>query len=170
MTKFLVDYDFNELTKRLDSIIEVRNEDNLKTHLKQTLLFKDLSVVSGSIDNSSFKIWTNDQKSSGATGIFYPIVEGRLKQLSRGIEIEFSSKMNPVGRVIFFLISIGVGYAITTGIIIQENNDLKFLIPRFLIGTLLFGLFISLPTFIHVRTTRITKQYLIDKLGLKVNR
>lgn len=170
-TRFLADYDLNELKEKLNLIIEVKNEDNLRTHLRQTLLFKDERLVSGTISNESFKIWTHEQgRWTGTTGIFYPIVEGRPRQLSRGLEIEFKSKMNIIGRTIFLLIIIGVGYGITTGIIIQDNNDIKFLIPRLLIGAILFGLFISLPTFIHIRTSRITKQYLIKELGLKINK
>ncbi|MFN7331211.1 MAG: hypothetical protein ACK5UP_17090, partial [Bacteroidota bacterium] len=118
----------------------------------------------------NFKIWTHEQGRSGVTGIFYPIIEGRPRQLSRGLEIEFKSKMNIIGQTIFLLIAIGVGYGIITGIIIQDNNDMKYLIPRFLIGTVLFGLFISVPSFIHIRTARITKQYLIKELGLKINK
>lgn len=86
--------------------------------------------------------------------------------MSRGLEIELKSKMNIIGQTIFLLVVIVVGYAITTGIIIQEDNGMKFLIPRVLIGAVLFGLFISVPTFIHLRTSKITKQYLIKELGL----
>jgi hypothetical protein len=165
-TTFLVDYDLNELRKRLNSIIDVENQDNVKTHLRQTLLFKDEGLVSGMILNDTFKIWTHEQGANGVTGIFYPIIEGRSRQLSHGVEIELKSKMNVVGRSVFLLIAVGIGYAITTEIVIQEDNDMRFLIPRFLIGALMFGLFISLPTYIHLRTSRITKQYLIKKLIL----
>jgi hypothetical protein len=169
VTKFLADYDLNELKSKLNSIIEVRREDKLKTHLRQTLLFKDEGLVSGTITNDNFKVWTHEQGRSGATGIFYPIIEGRPRQLCRGLEIELKSKMNIIGRTVFLLIAIGIGYAITTGIIIQDDNDMKYLIPRFLIGTVLLGLFISVPSFIHIRTSRIIKQYLIKELGLKIN-
>jgi hypothetical protein len=169
-TRFLADYDLNELKKKLNSIIEVKNEDNLKTHLRQTLLFKDEGLVSGTVTNDNFKIWTHEQGRTGATGIFYPIIEGRPRQLSRGLEIEFKSKMNIIGRAIFLLIAIGIGYAITTGIIIHGDNDIKYLMPRFLMGTVLFGLFISIPSFIYIRTSRVTKQYLIKELGLKINK
>lgn len=168
-TKFLADYDLNELKEKLNSIIEVKNEDNLKTHLRQALLFKGEGLVSGTVTNDNFKIWTHEQGGSGVTGIFYPIIEGRPRQLSRGIEIEFKSKMNIIGRTLFLLIAVGIGYTITTGIIIQDNNDIKYLIPRFLIGSVLFGLFLSLPTIIHMRASRITKQYLIKELGLRTN-
>lgn len=169
-TRFLADYDLNELKQKLNSVIQVINEDNLKTHIRQTLLFKDEGLVSGTITNDNFKVWTHEQGRFGVTGIFYPVIEGRPRQLSRGLEIEFKSKMNIIGKTIFLLIAIGIGYAITTSIIIQDENEIKYLIPRFLIGTILFGLFISLPTFIHIRTTRITKQYLIKELGLKINK
>ena len=168
-TRFLADYDLTELKQRINSIIQVKNEDNLKTHLRQILLFKDEGLVSGTMNNENFKIWTHEQSFFGTTNIFYPIIEGLPRQLSRGLEIEFKSRMNIIGRTIFLLIIIGVGYGITTGIIIQENNDIRFLIPRFLIGTVLFGLSISVPTFIHISTVKITKQYLIKELGLKIN-
>jgi hypothetical protein len=167
-TRFLADYDLNELNEKLDSIIEVKNEDDLKTHLRQIIFFKDEGLVSGTITDYNFKIWTHEQGRSGTTGIFYPVIEGRPKQISTGLEIEFKSKVNIVGRTVFLLIAIGIGYAIATGIIIQENNDLKFLIPRFLIGLLLFGLFIAIPTLIQNQTTKTIKIFLIKALGLKI--
>ena len=40
-TRFFADYDLKELKSRLKSIIEVENEDNLITHFRQSILFKD---------------------------------------------------------------------------------------------------------------------------------
>lgn len=78
-TIFLADYDINNLRKKLDAIIEVKNEDNLRTHLRQILLFKDEGLVSGTVTGESFKIWTHEQGRAGVTSIFYPIVEGSNK-------------------------------------------------------------------------------------------
>ncbi|HCW08228.1 MAG TPA: hypothetical protein DGG95_12780 [Cytophagales bacterium] len=77
--------------------------------------------------------------------------------------------MNIIGRTIFFLLLIGIGYAITSGIIIQENNNIRFLIPRFLIGVLIFIVFMALPTFIQRTTTKVVKDQLTKVLGLPTN-
>lgn len=129
-TRFSADYDLNKLKEKLNSIIEVKNEDNLRTHLRQTLLFKDEGLVSGTITNDNFKVWIHEQGRAGATGIFYPIIEGRPRPLSRGLEIEFKSKMNIIGRTIFLIIAIGIGYAITTGIIIVSTRPTTYFHDR----------------------------------------
>jgi hypothetical protein len=169
-TRFFADYDLKELQSRLKSIIEVENKDSFRTHFRQAVLLRDECKVSGTVTNDNFKIWTHEQGRSGATGIFYPVIEGRPRPLSQGLEIEFKSRMNFIGRTLFLLLIIMLAYGILTGIVIQENNELKYLVPRFLIGTVLFGLMISVPTFIHFRASKITKEYLVKELELRDKR
>jgi len=166
-SKYFWDKDVKGLKTKLDSIIEVENEDNLKTHFRQTILFKDSGKVSGTINQDNFKIWTHEQGRGGVTGIFYPIVQGRFRPLSQGLEIEFKSKMNIIGKGVFIGIAIMLAYGILTGIVIQENNEMRFVIPRLLIGTVLFGLMISVPTFIYFKTSRTIKEHLTKELGLR---
>ncbi len=166
-TKLFWDKDAKELKTKLDAIIEVENEDTLKTHFRQTILFKDNGKVSGTINQDNFKIWTHEQNRRGTTGIFYPIVHGQFKPLSQGLEIELKSKMNIIGKTVFVIIATILAYGILTGIVIQENNEMRFLIPRLLIGTVLFGLMISVPTFIYFKTSRTIKEYLTKELGLR---
>jgi hypothetical protein len=166
-TKIFWNKDTKELTAKLSSIIEVENEDNLKTHFRQAILFKDNGKVSGTINQENFKIWTHEQGRRGVTGIFYPIVHGQLRPLDQGLEIEFKSKMNIIGKVVFIAIGTMLAYGIITSVVIQENNEMRFVIPRLLIGTVLFGLVISVPTFIYIKTSRTIKEYLINELGLR---
>ena len=166
-TRFFWDKDVKELKARLDSIIDVENEDNFKTHFRQTILFKDNRKVSGTIDQDNFKIWTHEQGRGGVTGIFYPIVQGQFRPLSQGVEIELKSKMNIIGKTMFIAIATILAYGIVTGIVVQENNEVRFVIPRLLIGAVLFGLMISVPTFIYFKTSRTIKEHLMKELGLR---
>jgi hypothetical protein len=166
-TKLFWDKDSKELKAKLDSIIEVENEDNLKTHFRQTILFKDEGKVSGTVGQDNFKLWTHEQGRRWATGIFYPIVFGQFRPLSQGLEIELKSKMNIIGKVVFIAIATLLAYGILTGIVIQDNNEMRFVIPRLLIGTVLFGLMISVPTFIYFKTSKTIKEYLTKELGLR---
>ena len=165
--KYYWDNDVEELKSRLNTIIDVQNEDTFRTHFAQTILFKDEYKVSGTIKQESFKIWTHEQGRGGMTGIFYPIVQGRFRPLSQGLEIEFKSKMNIIGKVVFVASSTILAYAMVTGIVIQENNEMRFVIARLLLGTVLFGLMISVPSFIYFKTCRTIKKALIKELGLR---
>ena len=168
--KLFSDDNAEGLMLRLNSIIEIENKDDFKTHFRQTILFKDESKLSGTVENNQFKIWTHEQGRSGATGIFYPIVTGQFKPLSHGLEIKLNSKMNVIGKIVCILIGIMLAYVITSDFIIQENNDMKYLIRRILAGTVLFGLMFSVPSVIYFRTSKIIKQYLIKELELRNTR
>jgi hypothetical protein len=161
------DKDVEELKSKLNSIIEVQNEDNLKTHFKQTILSRDDSKVSGTIKPDHFRIWIHEQGRGGVTGIFYPIVIGQFRPLSQGLEIQFKSKMNIIGKIVFIAIVTMLAYGIITGVVIQQNNEMKFAIPRLLIGIILFGLMISVPSFIYFKTSRTIKTYLTKELGVR---
>lgn len=165
--KCIWDKDLKELKTRLHSIIDVENEDDFKTHFRQTILFKDNGKVSGTIKQDHFKIWTHEQGRGGVTGIFYPIILGQFKPPRQGVEIEFKTKINIIGKTVFSAIVTMLAYGILTGIVIQENNEMRFVIPRLLIGMVLFGLVISVPTFIYFKTSRAIKQHLTNELGLR---
>jgi len=165
--KYYSKYGMNEFVTRLHSIIDIEKEDGLKTHLRQSLMFEDEERVSGKIFNDGFKIWTHEQGRIGVTGIFYPIIEGRAKPLSQGLEIEFKSRMNPLSQLIYSLLAVFFSFYVVTRIVIQENNELKFLIPRTIVALILFGLMMSVPSFIYFRTSKIAKQYLAKELELK---
>ena len=166
-TKYFLDEDLKELKTKLESIIDVENEDNLITHFRQTILFKDNGKVSGTINQDNFKIWIHEQGRGGVTGLFYPIVEGQFRPLSQGLEIEFKSKMNIIGKVVFVAIATMLAYGILTGIVIQENNEMRGVILRLLIGTVLFGLVISVPTLIYFKTARTIKEHLTKEFRLR---
>ena len=60
-TKYYWDNEVEDLKSKLTSIIDVPNEDNFRTHFRQTILFKDENKVSGTIKQDGFKIWTHEQ-------------------------------------------------------------------------------------------------------------
>jgi hypothetical protein len=166
-TKLFTDDNVESFKSRLSSIIEVANEDDLRTHFRQTILFKDEGRVSGVIASNTFKIWTHEQGGSGVTGIFYPIITGQIRPLPQGLEIELNSKLNSIGKAVLIFVWIILTYWIVTGIVIQENNELKYLMSRSLIGMILLALMLSVPIYIYKRTSRIVKRYLTKELGLR---
>lgn len=165
--KLFCDKDAIELRAKLGSIIEAENDDDLKTHFYQAILFKDNGKVSGIINEDNFKIWTHEQGRAGVTGIFYPIVHGEFRSSGQGLEIELTSKMNIIGKVVYIAFATLLAYSIVAGIVIQEDNQMKFVISRLLIGAILFGLTTSVPTFIYFKTSRTIKQYLTKELDLR---
>jgi len=168
--KFFTHYDLKELKSQLRLMIEVEAEDNFLTHFRQTMLFKNEEMVSGNIKNDSFKLWIHEQGRLGLTGVFYPVVRGKLNPLSQGTEIKINSKMNSIGRAIFLLITAAMAYGVLQSIVIQENNELQYLIPRALMGMLLLGLMCTVPLVIHLKTSGLIKKYLVDELKLSHQR
>ena len=147
------DYDFKELKSKLKLLIEIKCEDCLHTHFQQVFLFKNGGKVCGSINKDSFKIWIQEQGRAGATGVFYPIIEGSSQPLEGG-----------VGRAFFLLVTIGLSCGLLTGIGIQE--DIAGWILRSLVNLVIIGLFLTVPLFTYFRTSRIIKKYLIKELDL----
>jgi len=72
--------------------------------------------------------------------------------------------MNVIGRIFFIPYSLFMAFYVLTAIVIQERNDLKFLIPRIFIALVLYALMTSVPTVIYFRTSRIVKRHVIDGL------
>jgi hypothetical protein len=163
--KFFCDKDVQELKSNLQAIIEVVREDNLKTHLRQAIHFKDSGKISGAISQDHFKIWIQEQ--TGVTGVFYPVMQGQITPSGRGVEIVLKHKLNIVGRALFMVVVIVLALGIVTQIVIQENNEARFVIWRLLAGIVLFGLMISVPAFVYLRTQGLVKQYLIKELELR---
>ncbi|MEO8148796.1 MAG: hypothetical protein ABI723_14220 [Bacteroidia bacterium] len=163
---FLANYDSHELKTRLNSLIEVKSEDTLKNHFQQTMFFKNDRKVSGTIKKESFKIWFCDEI-GGLTGMFYPIIEGTHKPNDDGLEIAFKSKPNIISRIFYVTMSAAMAYVVTFGIIIQEDNPIKYLFYRAIAGAVLFGLMMSLPTILYFKLTSDMKEYLIKELDLK---
>jgi hypothetical protein len=161
-TKYYEDKGILELEEKLNSIIEIENEDNLRTHFQNGILKINNTKVSGEIINNTFKIWTTDK-----LGVFYPVVLGNFKSINNGIEIELSSKMNIIGKALCAGLMTILAYAIIFGIIIQENNEIRFLILRSIVGLIIYGLMLSLPIIIYKRTSKALINYLIEELKIR---
>ncbi len=78
--------------------------------------------------------------------------------------------MNSIGRAIFLLITSAIAYGVLQSIVIQESNELQYLIPRALMGILLVGLMCTVPLVIHLKTSSVIKKYLVDELRLSHQR
>jgi hypothetical protein len=106
--------DVKELKTRLDSIIDVENEDNLRTHFRQTVLFKDNGKVSGQSARINSKFGLTNKGGVVRQVYSYPILYGQFTPLSQGLEIEFKSKMNIIGKGVFIGIALMLAYGILT--------------------------------------------------------
>ncbi|WP_339607275.1 hypothetical protein [uncultured Roseivirga sp.] len=168
--KFFTNYDLKELKPKLSLIIEDEDDDAFKTHFSQIFFAKHDDRVTGYLRNESFKLWVYDSEAAGSTGIFYPTIKGNLIPRSQGTEIQFSSKMNVIGRTVFLTFNLILSFGILTEIVIQETNELKYLIPRALMGMFLLGLVSTAPLLLYFRTLRIRKTHLINELKLSHQR
>lgn len=158
--------EIEQLRSKLSSLIELRADDNLKTHLRQIFLFDKEGKLLGNTSQTGFKVWIHEQGRAGATGIFYPVVHCSFQLTSSGTQISLTSKMNLAGRMMLLIIAVLISYGLLTGIIIQNDNTIQYIIPRIFISIVLLILMMSVPLFIFFRTSRIIKSHLASQLGL----
>lgn len=155
------------LKSKLSSLIERTADDNLKTHLRQIFLFDNEAKLLGNISQTGFRVWIHEQGRSGVTGAFYPVVHGHFSLSTRGVQVSLRSKMNIVGKIIVLVVASLISYGLLTNIILQNDNSIKYLIPRIFVSMVILTLMMSVPLFIHFRTSRIVKRYLVSELGLE---
>lgn len=160
-TRLVTNGSIEEFKFRIVSLMEVECRDDLLTHFRQAILFENSRKISGVVEGNRFKIWIHEPERLGATGVFYPVVTGKLFLVNNGLEVELGARMNVIGIVIFIIIATGLMYGILTGIILREDNALRYLLTRAIAGLVLFGMMISVPSFIYFRTKRIVTQYLV---------
>lgn len=94
-----------EIIEKVNTIIEVPCVNNFKTHFFQIFFRRNQQKVCGLIQANHFKIWAQDQIS---TGIFYPVVEGAVMPRAKGVQVSIRSRMNPVGSLLFLALAIGL--------------------------------------------------------------
>ncbi|MFT6055001.1 MAG: EamA domain-containing membrane protein RarD [Roseivirga sp.] len=78
--------------------------------------------------------------------------------------------MNAIGRTVFLTFTLILSFGILSEIVIQETNELKYLIPRALMGMLLLGVVSTVPLLLYFRTLRIIRTHLINELKLSHQR
>ena len=167
--KITIKYNRDELNSRINSLIEANNNDDLKTHFRH-FLFKDDGLVSGCFSKSNFKLWIQKQGFPGSlTGPFYPVIEGSVKELENRIEVYLKSKMNVLGIIICIIIYSALAAVILFNIVLQENNEIKFLIPRAIMGTILLILFTTVPILSYRTTSKVIIRHIIEELAKKSN-
>jgi len=161
-TKLTTNLSIETVRLRIKSLIEFESTDRFKTHFNQIFNNANDKYVLGTVEDNSFKIWIGGRR--GVTGIFYPIINGTLIKTTNGVDILIKSRMNVIGRIFFIPYSLFMAFYVLTAIVIQERNDLKFLIPRIFIALVLYALMTSVPTVIYFRTSRIVKRHVIEGL------
>jgi len=159
---YFADCDSDELSHRILNLIQVKRDDKLITHFKQSFLMNDQFKTSGNMEGNTFRIWV---PRSPWSGIFYPVLIGQATKMENGIQVELKTKMNSLIHWPFYAIAAILMYGIFSGIVIQDNNEIRFLIPRMAVSALLFVLILALPVVI----LKNTEKELMQKVALELN-
>ncbi len=165
MNHLLSDLELSTFRNKLNKLTLPRT-DNFWTRFKQFFLIRDQSELTGTVSNYEFVIWTYD---SHLTGAFFPIFYGTFTAYGTGTSIHMRTKMNEIGIFITVLIYGMIAYALTTGIIIQEDNSFNFLIRRIGVAILIFSLFAYFPIFLYRHVRNRVLEFLTNELELKRN-
>jgi hypothetical protein len=138
---FKINITEDKFQTKLEKLIIVREKNNFKNHMFKSEKGSD-ETVRGELNNDRFTIWRTNRNWSG---IFYPIFKGRLYKINNTRVIEIKTRFNPFAELIVLILLIGMTYGVLTDIIIQENNELKFIFRRSLIGILILLIFQAVP-------------------------
>lgn len=132
---------------RLEQLLVIKASNTFKTHLSwQDYLGGEF--LAGESGENQFVFWKSNQLWSG---LFYPVVKGQYFEM-RGLDLlEIRVQFNPAAQTVVLCLSIVFIFAITSGIVIQQNNEWEVVILRGVIGIFLFvvlqsGLLISFIT------------------------
>lgn len=138
---FKINITEEEFQTKLEKLITIREKNNFKNHMFKSVKGSD-ETIRGELDNNRFTIWRTNRTWNG---IFYPIFKGKLYKINNTSVIEIKIRFNPIAEIIVFTLLIGMAYGVLTDIIILENNELKFLFRRNLIGILILLIFQAVP-------------------------
>ena len=165
MNHFISVLELSTFRSKLNKLT-LHRKDDFSTRFKQFFLIRDQSELTGTVSNHEFVIWTYD---SHLTGAFFPIFHGTISAYGTGTSINMRTRMNEIGIFFTVLIYGMIAYALTTGIIIQEDNSFNFLIRRIGVAILIFYLFASFPIFLYRHVRNKVLEFLTNELKLKRN-
>lgn len=163
--KFESEYSSIEFKDKLNDLIEFQREDNLSSHLKN-IFSNRMDSISGKIDSNDFVIWRHSYIWSD---MFYSVINGRIIYNGNSCSIELKSKLNMFGMGLVIIFSVFLGYAILTGIVIQNDNSFRFIIWRLLVALILFMIMQTVPIIAYLDSKRRTIKILTEKLRLTKN-
>lgn len=157
-----------ELQSRLERLIAIREKNSIQNHAFPSNRESE-EKVRGELSENKFTIWRTNKT---LNGIFYPIFKCNVQKINGINIVQIKTRFNPIAEIIVLFLTLGIGYGILTEIIIQSNNELKFLFRRSLIGILLFLIFQSVPLISYYnlknKTLKGVQEYLeLTKVKLK---
>lgn len=157
-----------EFQAKLQKLIVIEEKNTILNHLFESNK-GSVETVRGQSSKDRFTIWRTNRNWNG---VFYPIFIGNYCQINKTNVLELRTRFNPFAEIIVLILAIGIAYGILIGIIIQANNEFKFLFRRSLIGILLFLLFQSVPLISYYnlknQTIKGLKEYFqLSKVKLK---
>jgi hypothetical protein len=140
---YRINTDGIEFQTRVNKLITLPESNSLKNHIFKSNKGGD-GTVRGEFKEGKFTLWRTNKTWSGN---FYPIFKGYHFKINEMDVLEIKTRFNPFAEIIVLVISIVLAYGIITGIIIQSDNEFRFLLRRSVIGIVLFIIFQSVPIF-----------------------
>ena len=137
---YKVNLDEEELRSKLEKLISIQEPNTFRSHFSSKISGDDL--IRGELKNGGFVIWRTNRLWNG---VFYPIFKGRLLKKSDQYLLEIKTRFNPYAELIILGLGTFLIYGIISSIVLQANNDIKFLFRRSLIGILIFLILQAVP-------------------------
>ena len=165
---FRINIEQKEFQIKLEKLITSKEENSIYNHAFKSKKGSD-GTVRGEMKNDEFIIWRTNREWNG---IFYPIFKGKIREINDANILQIKTRFNPFAEIIVLLIAFGIGYGIMSEIIIQSNNEIKYVFRRGLIGILLFLIFQSVPLISyynlkHQTLKRLQEYFHLTKVKLK---
>jgi hypothetical protein len=169
MQTYISELPFLDFRNHLNNIVTYKS-NNATSILRQFIKMDLADELVGEVKDSNLHVWTYTAGRLTGTGIFFPIIDGQFRSYGEQTILKLTARMNVIGKIILYAIILVLAYAIITGIIIQEDNSMKFLIIRTLAGTFLFSLFMAAPYLSFQHLKKLLIKSLSNELKLKKTR
>ena len=137
------------MEETIRSIIKREVKDDLPNHIKTALFLRE-DYYCGTFDSDEFKIWKYSYR---RTGVFYPVIIGKLIGDKEKPKLQIRTKMNSFGKLIQWLILLGVSLGLLESEIISFNLDFAHLVIS-LGGLMLILLFLTPIRMIYWHTKK----------------
>jgi len=130
-----------EFRSKMKRLITIEETNSINSHLFRPRRGSDESVR-GKMREDEFIIWRTNRSWNG---VLYPIFIGKILRIGDREILKLKVRFNPVAEIIVGLVTLGLIYGIVTGVVIQENNELEFLLQRGMLGLILFLILQTVP-------------------------
>jgi hypothetical protein len=151
----------DQVLNKIHSSIKYQSKDLIFSHIKTIFLFR--YNYTGKIEENSFTIW----KMGLISGSFYSVIYGEIKIINGKKRVNVKTRLNSFGRFLTISFMALYSYALTFGILIQENNEWIYLWKRFIVCAILsilpLALFRLIRNYEKRQTVREFKEMIYDK-------